>query len=79
MFVYSMLQVLFSFCAGVIVGTEYNMKPHIDKAKDFLSQFERRKPQEDETLRPPSPPPPAQPKGWFSWSQGPSTGDIKKE
>ena len=78
MFVYSMLQFLFSFCAGVLVGTEYDVKPHIEKAKEFFSQFERRKPEkDDDTVRPPSPPP--QPKGWFSWSQGPSTGDIKKE
>ena len=67
-----MLQILVSFGLGEYVGTEYELKPHIDLLKAYVSQFEKKK----ETPLPPSPP---KPTGWFGWSKGNSTEEVKKE
>lgn len=68
-----MLQILVSFGLGVYVGETYEMKPHINALKAYLSQFEKKK----EVSKPP---PPKKNTSWFAWSsKGSSTEEIKKE
>ena len=68
-----MLQILVSFGLGVYVGETYEMKPHINALKAYLSQFEKKK----EVSKPP---PPEKSTSWFAWSsKGSSTEEIKKE
>lgn len=67
-----MLQILVSFGLGVYVGETYEMKPHINALKVYLSQFEKKKE---------VPPPPTEKKSsWFAWStKDSSTENIKNE
>ena len=71
---YDMLQILVSFGLGVYVGETYEMRPHINALKAYLSQFEKKKDI-------PPPPPAAKTNSWFSWSKDKSTitENIKKE
>ena len=70
---YDMLQILVSFGLGVYVGETYEMKPHINALKVYLSQFEKKK----EVSKPPAP---EKNTSWFAWSsKGSNTEEIKKE
>lgn len=56
-----MLQIVFSFCAGVYVGTEYDMLPYVDKVKSTLATIEKKeKPSEEEEPKQSS-------SSWFFW------------
>lgn len=59
-----MLQIVISFCAGVYVGTEYEMLPYVDKVRDVLGTIEKKDkpPVEDK-------PAPAKRSSWFGWGK----------
>ena len=59
-----MLQIVLSFCAGVYVGTEYEMMPYVEKVKATLRGMEKKPPpaatEVPDTVSP-------APSSWFSW------------
>ena len=57
-----MLQIVLSFCAGVYVGTEYEMMPYVEKVKATLRGMEKNPPPAATEV----PDTPA-PSSWFSW------------
>ncbi len=73
---FQMIQVIVSFCAGVYVGTEYEMMPYVNKMKQFAKSLEKHPVEPEE-----SKPEPAPPSSWFSWgsSTDASTATTKKE
>lgn len=58
-----MLQIVLSFCAGVYVGTEYEMMPYVEKVKATLRGMEKKP---ADTTEVPETVPPAS-WSWFSW------------
>ena len=69
MCIWTMLQLVVSFAAGVYCGTEYNLRPYVDELKRAASRLER---------RPVDDPPPPEKTGWFGWKKE-SQESEKKE
>ena len=69
-----MLQIVISFCAGVYVGTEYEMLPYVEKARDILGTIEKKdKPKAPEDTPAPAP----KSASWFGWGKGSSNEKAK--
>jgi len=61
MFWSDMLQIILSFCAGVYVGTTYEMGPYVEQVRETLRRLEKQpEPKVDEKPEPPV-------SSWFSW------------
>lgn len=68
-----MLQIVLSFCAGVYVGTEYQMMPYVEQVRETLRRMEKQPPEE---AKPEEKPPQAR-SSWFSWGSS-STAEKKR-
>lgn len=68
-----MLQVAFSFLAGVYIGTEYECRPYLEEIKKAVSRLEKKKVQPEETAAKPTA------KGWLSWGTKPEDSEKEKD
>jgi hypothetical protein len=68
MFLYDMLQIVLSFCAGVYVGTEYEMMPYLEEVRKTMRRMEKKEPEPDARAT-------AVSSSWFSyfWGKGKKT------
>ena len=64
MFWSDMLQIVLSFCAGVYVGTTYEMGPYVEQVRETLRKLEKQ-PERKVVDEKPEPPPVSS--SWFSW------------
>jgi len=48
MVLYDMLQIVLSFCAGVYVGTEYEMMPYLEQVRKTMRRMEKKEPVQEE-------------------------------
>ena len=63
MFWSDMLQIVLSFCAGVYVGTTYEMGPYVEQVRETLRRLEKQ-PEPKVVDEKPEPPVAS---SWFSW------------
>lgn len=74
MFWNDMLQIVLSFCAGVYVGTTYEMGPYVEQVKETLRRLEKSEPKVvDEKPEPPVA------SSWFSWGGSSATTSATDE
>lgn len=70
MCIWTMLQLVVSFAAGVYCGTEYNLRPYVDELKRAASRLEKRPVEET--------PPPVEKTGWFGWKKEAEKSEKKE-